>query len=140
MLCMFALVACLAGCVSPPFRTEIEAANRQLAERFNAGDYAAVAATYLDDAVLLGPRGYRVEGREAIDAYWVKEWTNARWTLKVLGLEGTADMPVQRGRSILEYDRPGGRHVSDVLFLVVWRRQPDGAYRIAVDAYWRDAD
>lgn len=132
------LLAVLAGCASrPAFHAKIEAANRDLAERFNAGDYAAVAATYTDEAVILGPNNYSARGREAIDDYWIRPWSNARWSLSVLEIDGTAEMPVQTGRSILEYDTDAGRRVSDVQYMVVWTRVPDGTYRIVVDTYWR---
>ncbi len=113
-------------------------ANRELESRFERGDNAGVAAMYEDDAVLLGADGYRVEGREAIDAYWDRARENPGWTLDILSLEGDVSLPVQRGRSVLEYDRDGARRVSDVQFLVIWRLQPDGTYRIAVDAYWSE--
>lgn len=114
----------------------IVAANRELMDRMNRGDRAGVARMYADDAVLLGPNNYRVEGRAAIDEYWTRDKATARWKLEVLSVECPADMPVQRGRSILETQRDGVWKSSDVQFLVIWRRQPDGGYRVAVDAYW----
>ena len=134
------LTAAIGACAAhPALHDDIVRANAALAERFNAGDYEAVAAAYADDAVLLGPGGYRVEGREAIDAYWVREWTNATWALEVHRVEGTPEMPIQRGRSTLEYDAAdGGHRVSFVEFLLVWRLE-DGVYRIVVDGYWDES-
>ena len=67
------------------------------------------------------------------------EWTNASWALEVISVEGTEDMPVQHGRSTLEYDAADGQHrVSVVDFILIWRRADDGRYRIAVDAYWAE--
>lgn len=126
----------LTACSTPSFQRDIEAANRRLTDSFNRGDYRAVANAYLDDAVLLGPNNYRVEGRQAIDAYWIRTWNDPHWTLEVLDVDGTPDMPVQRGRSLLRTTENGRIDVSDVQFIVVWRRQPDGTYKIAVDAYW----
>jgi ketosteroid isomerase-like protein len=130
------VVLLLAACSTPSFRSDIEAANRHLTDSFNRGDYRAVAAAYLDDAVLIGPGDYRVEGREAIDAYWIRPWQDPHWSLEVLDVEGTPDMPVQRGRSLLRTTENGKMDLSDVQFVVIWRRQPDGTYKIAVDAYW----
>lgn len=87
--------------------------------------------------------GERYEGRAAIDNYWnpppkpgAAPAQPGKWILEVLSLEGTPAMPIQRGRSILESEWQGKTHISDVQFLVVWRRQPDRSYKIAVDAWW----
>lgn len=133
-LAILFLTACAAR---PRFHDEIRAANRQLESDFNRGDYQAVAHAYADDAMLVGPGGRVVSGRGAIDEYWVHPWVNARWALTVRGVEGTAEMPVQRGRSILRYDRDGKPVVSDVEFLLLWRRDESARYRITLDAYWR---
>lgn len=142
-LVALALAAMGAGCASKapesPARAEIEAANQRLVELFNRGDYRAVAAMYADDAVLLGPRGYRIDGREAIDIYWDRPRQDASWSLEVLDITGTGEMPVQHGRSVLRQQRDGKPLVADAQFVVIWRRQPDGSYRIVVDAYWPNA-
>ncbi len=47
-------------------------------EAVNAGDVAAVAEVYAEDAMLLPPGSERIEGRENIEAFWqdlVKEGT-----------------------------------------------------------------
>lgn len=140
--CALALVAlaALGGCASKapesPMRARIEAANDRLVELFNRGDYREVAAMYADDAVLMGPGGYRIDGRDQIDMYWDRPRQDARWSLEVLDITGTAEMPVQHGRSVLRQQRDGRTVVADAEFVLIWRRQPDGSYRIAVDAYW----
>ena len=39
---------------------------------YNLGDLQKVADFYADDAQLLAPGGYKVEGRQAVDDYWTK--------------------------------------------------------------------
>lgn len=127
------------------FFPAIQAANDELMARFNRGDKLGVAAMYTDDAMMLSDGGERYQGRAAIDRYWAGDpsaparpapKTPPHWTLHILSLEGTPEMPVQRGRSIIASEWEGTPKTSDVQFFVVWRRQPDGTYRIAVDAWW----
>lgn len=110
----------------------------ELMRRYRAHDMEGVAAMYADDAVLLGPRGYRVQGREAIDAYWGRITDPIDWTLETLTVEGGDGLIHQRGVSTLRYRRAdGGSHTSIVQFALVWIQRDDGSHRIAVDAYWR---
>ncbi len=123
---------------SAQLRAQVEALNEALMERFNAGDMAGVAALYADDAVLLGPGGYRVAGRAAIDDYWTRIKQPVDWKLELLAVEGGGGLIHQRGVSTLRYRRDSGElHTSVVQFALLWARQPDGVYKVAVDAYWR---
>ena len=66
------VIACL--CLSAPVMAQdmatIQRLSDQFAKAFNAGDAAAVAALYTDDAVILPPDGEIMKGRSAIQAFW----------------------------------------------------------------------
>jgi len=116
---------------------DIQAANQELTSRLKAGDLKGVAALYADDAVMLGPGGFRIAGRKAIDDYWTGIKHPVDWQLEILSLDGKDDLTHQIGRSVLTTaDDQGNQRVSDVFFSLIWRRQPDGTYKVAVDAYW----
>lgn len=148
--CLLTTSLALGGCASTnpdvprphdhPAYAGVEAANRQLESRLEQGDLAGVAAMYEDDGLMVAAGGNIVAGREALDASWSRPLQNAEWSLSIHSIEGPVELPVQRGTSVLAYDRPTGRHVSEVEFVVVWRLQDDGSYRIAVDAYWSSPD
>lgn len=150
LLCAALLAA--GGCAATPraggnpdHLRAIRAANDRLETLYVAGDYAGVAAMYEDDAVLLGPGGYRVQGRRALDEYWAPRPdlpppANPAWSLDIEWVEGVDSLLVQRGVSRLSRERDGERRESVVHFYVVWRRQEDGSYKIAVDAYWPPED
>jgi hypothetical protein len=76
-----------------------------------------------------------VRGRAAIDAYWTGLRNPRSWKLDVIEVGGHRDNPYQIGRSTLVTGGPSGDRTSVVEFLVIWRRQPSGVLRMAVDYY-----
>jgi uncharacterized protein (TIGR02246 family) len=115
-------------------RREVEGLNRQMEEAFNRGDMATVARFYADDGRVVGPGGMDVRGRAALDAYWAGIRQPRSWKLDVFDVDGTRDMAWQLGRSTLV---AGAEDASPsvVDFLLIWKRQPDGTFRIQMDFY-----
>ena len=140
--------------------------NRGMEAAYHSEDTKKVAAFYDDEAYLLGPRGYKKQGRKAIDAYWTRLKNPIRWQLDVIkvaqkdealyltdywkSLENKPlhwnqfgisfhpedELLYQLGHSKLEYEREDAtHHVSDVDFIIVWKKNKDGFYRIYVDTY-----
>jgi uncharacterized protein (TIGR02246 family) len=80
-------------------RDEIEAALVTFAKAFNAGDSAAVAAHYAEDAAVLPPDAHRVDGRANIQGFW-KGAIDAGLgdlTLKAVEVHGSGDSAVEVG-------------------------------------------
>ena len=146
--------------------TQIKQLNTQMETAYNSGDLQGVANIYADDAYLIGPRSYQVQGRKAVDDYWTRIKNPIRWKLEVIevtqkeeelyksaywkklknkpphwpaGLTDTEDNNkylYQLGHSKLEYEREDATHrVSHVDFVIVWRKQENGGYKIFVDTY-----
>jgi CubicO group peptidase (beta-lactamase class C family)/ketosteroid isomerase-like protein len=120
---------------NPGLRAEIQAVNDSMVAAFNSGDMLAVARFYTDDARIDGERGELVQGRAAVDKYWTGIRNAKSWKLDVIDVGGHSDNPYQIGRSTLVTTGPNGDRTSVVEFLVVWRREPAGGLRIAVDYY-----
>ena len=76
-------------------------------------------------------------GRAAIDAYWQRIGQAKRWLLDVHSTEGGGGLVVQRGTSRLERDAGGALRTSVVEFVLTWRQQDDGSWRILSDVYWQ---
>jgi len=136
------LVALLASCTAvgggdvPGYAREIVARNRHLEQQFRAGNLLGVADVYTDDAVLLDARGERTSGREEIDAYWSAIESPVDWHLAVSTVRGSDALAYETGVSSLTTRRDGVLHTSVNQFLVLWRRDAAGEWRIALDAYW----
>ena len=116
-------------------RQEIDSLNRAMEQAFAKGDMAAVAKFYADDAKLMGPRGEDVVGRAGIDRYWLGIKGAKSWKLEVLDVGGDRDTAYQVGRSTLVTAGGVRDNTSVSRFVVIWKRQPDGRLRIALDFY-----
>jgi uncharacterized protein (TIGR02246 family) len=116
-------------------RPVIEEHNRKMMEAFKRGDYLGVARFYADDATIFSYRGQKVRGREAIDKYWTSISGAKDWKLEVIELGGDRETVYQIGRSTLTAERNGKESTYACDFVVIWKRQPDGTYKIHVDIY-----
>ena len=116
-------------------RNEVDSLNRAMEQAFAKGDMMAVAKFYADDAKLMGPRGTDISGRAAIDRYWSGIKGAKSWKLEVLEVGGDRSTAYQVGRSTLVTSGAAGDQTSISRFVVIWKRQPDGRFRIALDFY-----
>lgn len=98
-------------------------------------------AIYTEDAVVAGfPFAdlpfTPVSGRTEIGRMWAAVPITA-WTLESLAVRVTGDRAQQFGRSTVEVDG----HVSDTAFVGLWRRDPDGEWRLYADVFkpWETA-
>jgi uncharacterized protein (TIGR02246 family) len=127
-------------------RAAIRAVNEAYRAAWLANDSAAVMRTLTDDAVLIPHHGVApVEGAAAIRDFW---WpadgpptTITEFSLSDQRIAGNAELAYVRGRfSIgwIQVEPDGGkRYGNEGNFLSILRRGPDGAWRIALQA-WSD--
>jgi uncharacterized protein (TIGR02246 family) len=118
----------------------IRATDSTFAGAFGAGDAAGVAASYLPDAHLLPPNAGPIEGREAIQKFFVGFLSAYQISVTVSAdeIEGRGDLAYARGHYTLEGapKAAGAPPLHDEgKFVEVLRRQADGAWRYAVDMY-----
>ncbi len=153
-LCISALL-CVISCSPPaesassdePTRAEDESAIRALRQAFNeaqrAGDVDHLATFYTDDAVVLGPDEPSTSGLDAIRAASAEFFESSEWNSSepIEDLEVQGDLAFTRTTwSSTQTDKSTGTSV-DVSGKAVhiYRRQPDGTWKIAVDIYNFDA-
>lgn len=114
---------------------EIIEANRRMVETMKRGDLLGVARFYADDATILFHRGRKIQGRQAIDAYWTSIKGAKDWKLDVIEVGGSWDGVYQIGKSSFTSEVDGKESNYTCDFLIIWKRQKDGAYKIYVDSY-----
>jgi len=115
-------------------RSAIAEVNRRFAEAVARDDMAAAASVYTEDATVLPPDAAPVAGRAKIQAFW----TGAKAALGLKGVTLTTRSLDIRGDCAHEIGEaalalPGATAI--VKYVVIWRRQHDGAWRWHVDIW-----
>ena len=109
----------------------IRAAEKGLAEAFESSDLTAWVDFYTDDAVFVGPGVPALEGRNAfLDA--APQISISAMAILADSTLGSGDFAATLGRASW-MSGPSGSDAQRVRrrFLMVWRREPDGRWRIA---------
>lgn len=103
-------------------------------------DFAAFAAWYAEDAILLPPEGPLVQGRAAIQAWAAAFPPFTDFTLQQVEVDGRADLAYVRGTYAMTIAVPGApAPVQDRgKYIEIWRKQADGTWKIARDMFNSD--
>ena len=137
---------CLAGTASaqdPADSTAAAQAIGQSAQAFSRalerGDAEGMAAQYVDDAVLVPPNGRMIAGRDSIRVFWTPrnpDFRTLAHSLTTDRLEVAGEVAVEVGtwrqEGQLKDEEP---RESAGRYLVVWRREPDGAWKMQFDSW-----
>jgi ketosteroid isomerase-like protein len=115
-------------------RESINEGNRNFGSAVARKDYAAMAALYTENAMVLPPDGPIVTGRPAIEEFW-RSAANALGltdaVLRTRDLEVAGDTAYEVGEANLKL---GGGQIM-VKYLVVWTRGSDGNWRLHRDIW-----
>lgn len=121
----------------------LRAADSALQIAVSAADIEATVAFYADDAVMLPVAEPIVQGRDAIREEWthvfgIPGYANAA-RLITADVAASGDLGYTRGT----YESPmlapdGSRIVERGKWVTVWKREPDGTWKITVDVYNTD--
>ena len=147
------LILGCAAAVEPPAqvvdleaeRLALMAADDAFSEAVQASDdpMATLSAHLLDDANVLAPDMSMARGKEASMAIFAAleafpEYS-LRWKAEIAEVGGAADLGYTIGPYHMEFQDPDGNPVViDGKFMTIWKKQPDGAWKIAVDMFNTD--
>lgn len=150
VLLSLAIAACSASAERPAAdrvaddERAVRAADSALQVAIDAKDVERTAAFYADDAEQLPVAEPAVVGRAAIREEWAKVFgipgfsNQARMTR--VEVSGGGTLAYTRGTYETAMKAPDGTTtVERGKWLTVWRRQPDGSWRIAMDIFNTDA-
>ena len=117
--------------LSPSAIAAIRAAEKALAGAFEDPDPTAWVDSYTHDALFAGPGAPAIEGREALLAV-AGQFAISSMEIAADSTIGAGDFAATTGRATW-VSGPKGSEAPTTRrrFLMVWRREPDGRWRIA---------
>lgn len=114
--------------------------NSDIAKAYAAGDIEAVVSVFAVDAWQMPPNQAPLIGREAIRQFWRQavQWGKWDFDLRAEDVSVSGRLAVERGKYVLRFtagpNSPFPSFEDRGNYLVHWRRDPDGKWRIVADA------
>ena len=112
---------------------------RDYEQAFYRGDHEELASAYMQDARLVAQDMEPIVGRRAIEGFWKQACERARSvdmrrSIRHDDVERSGDLGYMLSIVRLEIPAPGSRPLGITSRSVtVWRREPDGVWRMAID-------
>lgn len=133
------------GHQAPPLDVEtaaeaIAAARDAFITALQRGDVTAASAAYTGDARLLAPSAELVTGRQSIARFWQAGVDAGVDSIELhaldLEVEPGGQAALEIGRYVLRLTSPSGELIVDRgRYLLVYRHEPDGAWRRAAETF-----
>ena len=146
-ICVLMLAAVLLSACQPPAPTTlsdadiaaIRAENASYASAVNAKDWAALAALYAQDAIIMPANHPPVTGRDNIRSFFEGFPPMSAFANPIVEIEGQGDLAYVRGTYTLTVSQEGGTPVTDSgKWIEVRRRQADGSWQVTRDIWNSD--
>ena len=114
----------------------VNAGNDRLIYLFKKGDADSLALMYTSEAQLSLNGFDFATGRNAIHQLWKEDMVSSKvleMNAKTLTVEGTKEVIYETGKTVLKLTYKDSTFTTSVKYCNVWRLQPDGTYKLAVD-------
>ncbi len=119
---------------------EIRAAERRLVEALESPDATAWVYEYTQDATFVHPSAPAIQGREALLQFARSMAPLSSVVITPIRTEGQGTLAYVYGRGTWVNGRPpAGGSQSRVRLVIVWRKEGDGKWRIALEIMTADA-
>ena len=146
---VFIALACGCGTPLPPVDTRAEEAAIREADAvwlkaLDARQVDSAMSSYADDASVLGPNVPVMTGKEAIRKFWSDEFAPAvdlKLSCRTFKVEvaRSGDLGYGQGTYEATFKDPSGNPVKDRgKYVVLWKKQSDGKWKVIADTYNSD--
>jgi uncharacterized protein (TIGR02246 family) len=119
-------------------RKSIEEVNAKYSEAIQEGNLAGVVAGYTDDATMVPPNGELIKGKQAIEEYYrtLFQMGMKEVVLTTIEVEGSGGTVYEIGKTKVRIRPEGQEAIQDSSkYLVIWKRQADGTWKVHVDIW-----
>jgi uncharacterized protein (TIGR02246 family) len=112
-------------------------ANTEFMEAVRAGDAAAVAGFYTEDATLLPPGADMIQGLAAVREVWASDFADGGFTLNLstVSVDGAGDFAYEIGTWSMPAPEGESGSVEEGKYLVVWKHLADGSWKVYADIW-----
>lgn len=118
----------------------VESHNANAARWYAAGQVDSLATLFATDAWQFAPNSPPLVGRDSIAAFWrtATSWGRWQFDLRVQDVQVSGPLAVERGQYTLQFTAgptspmPSANDHGN--YVVLWRHEPDGAWRVVWDA------
>jgi uncharacterized protein (TIGR02246 family) len=135
-------VAATAAADAGAVRQAIEASNAKFVDAVKKSDSTTIADNYADDAIVMAPGTEAWRGRDAVRKGFTGMMTQApakEFKLTSDDVTVGGDLAVETGTYEMTMQPKGGKEMKDKgKFVVVWKRQADGSWKIVRDVFNSD--
>lgn len=123
-------------------RQAIDSNNARFSAAMVKGDTSVLASIYAEDAVMMGANEKAVRGRNEIAKSMAAMHAQMKlpaFELKAQDVIVSGDHAIETGTYSMTMQPTGAKAITDVgKYLVVWKHQPDGSWKIIRDIYNSD--
>ena len=119
-------------------RKSIEKVNATYSKAIQEGNLAGAVAGYTDDATMVPPDGGLIKGKQAIEEYYrmLFQMGMKEIVLTTIEVEGSGGTVYEIGKTRVRIQPEGQQAIQDSSkYLVIWKRQADGTWKVHVDIW-----
>lgn len=123
-------------------KTIVEKQNKALESCFKEGNVTKLANMYTDSAKLSPNGSHFIIGRDSIKAFWMEDFKSSKvlkMATKVLTIDGNENLIYETGITVSEILYNDSVYHPRVKYINIWRKQPDGNYKLDVDFWNKDS-
>jgi uncharacterized protein (TIGR02246 family) len=143
-----ALLIVISGCNQQPpdnraaHESTIRNLDAQWSKTAGAHDLDGIVSYYSDDAVLLPPNAPAITGKQSIRAAWIDlaaPNVSLSWQSSKVEVARSGDLAYTTGTYTDAVKDPQGKLITDKgKIMEVWKKQPDGGWKVVADTYNSD--